>query len=373
MELEFDKEIDAILRRARETRGVLVGDDPPKKHLDADSITAFAENALPEKIKLFYTGHLADCDSCRKQLSHVILMNTEAVSSVDGAASSVSAPVALTWYQNIFKTPGLAIAMGALVLVFSTVLGYFVLQRNNEPANSTVTQVTDAEPKIGVPSFGGEAGTSNSGPSTPVANAANSAVTASNKEIGATGSTAANTASNIAAKDAPAGGTIEANREKNFSHDGVAAEAPQPLTAAPPPPVAKPADDRDEKKDELDKGKETQDSPLAARRADGFGMRRDAPPAAAKTGPARSGPLQNKSNQINDSVSEMAVTRVVAGKTFNNRNGAWYDSAYRGQATTNYRRGTDDYKKLDRGLRNIADSLGGTVVVVWKEKAYRIQ
>ena len=69
----------------------------------------------------------------------------------------------------------------------------------------------------------------------------------------------------------------------------------------------------------------------------------------------------------------MTVKRKVGGKTFDNRNGAWYDSAYRGQTTTNYRRGTDEYKKLDRGLRNIADTIGGTVVVVWKEKAYRIQ
>ncbi len=370
MELEFDKEIDAILRRARETRGVLVGDDPPKKHLDADSITAFAENALPEKVKMLYTGHLADCDRCRKQLSHVILMNTEAASSVDGAASSVSAPATVTWYQNLFKTSGLAVAMGALVLVFSTVLGYLVLQRSNKSANSTVTQVTNAEPKIGVPSFGGDVETANSISPAPIANVANSAAASSNREPGTVGSAAANTASNIAAKDAPAGGTITANRDKNFSLDGVAAE---PLAAAPPPPVAKAMDDRGEKKAESEKGKETQDSALSARRADEFDRRRDAPPAAAKTGPARSGPLQNKSNQINENMSEMAVSRVVGGKTFNNRNGAWYDSAYRGQATTNYRRGTDDYKKLDRGLRNIADTLGGTVVVVWKEKAYRIQ
>lgn len=69
----------------------------------------------------------------------------------------------------------------------------------------------------------------------------------------------------------------------------------------------------------------------------------------------------------------MPLTRTVSGKTFNKRDGAWYDSAYRGQATVNVRRGTDEFKKLDGGLRNIAITLGGTVVVVWKEKTYRIQ
>jgi len=69
----------------------------------------------------------------------------------------------------------------------------------------------------------------------------------------------------------------------------------------------------------------------------------------------------------------MPVTRVVGGRTFNNRDGAWYDLAYHGQATSNYRRGTAEYKRLDGGLRSIADTLGGTVVIVWKAKAYRIQ
>ncbi len=69
----------------------------------------------------------------------------------------------------------------------------------------------------------------------------------------------------------------------------------------------------------------------------------------------------------------MPVTRVVGGRSFNNRNGVWYDTAYHGQATSNFRRGTEEYKKLDGGLRNIANTLGGTVVIVWKQKAYRIQ
>ena len=53
MELEFDKEMDSLLRKSGEaSRGVLVGDKPdekPKVHLDADQLSAFAENAMPEK------------------------------------------------------------------------------------------------------------------------------------------------------------------------------------------------------------------------------------------------------------------------------------------------------------------------------------
>src|SRR5207253_5486488 len=78
---------------------------------------------------------------------------------------------------------------------------------------------------------------------------------------------------------------------------------------------------------------------------------RDMPAPASKAGPSR-GPLQNQSNQINkDGVFEMSVTRKVGGKTFRNRDGAWYDSAYHGQSTTNFRRATEEYKQLDSGLR----------------------
>src|SRR5689334_9834794 len=110
MELEFDKEIDAILRKGRDTRGVLVGDSPPepKKHLDADTIAAFAENALPKRAKMLYLEHFADCDRCRGQLSQSIAFNREA----DAAAAStiwppVEAPKAAPWYAGLFKTQNL--------------------------------------------------------------------------------------------------------------------------------------------------------------------------------------------------------------------------------------------------------------------------
>ena len=125
--------------------------------------------------------------------------------------------------------------------------------------------------------------------------------------------------------------------------------------------------ERDEKKASTEPLKEQpKDAGLAKRKSESRALRNDASPPAAKT----VGPLQ--SNQTNNNY-QMSVTRVVGGKTFANRDGAWYDSAYSGKATTNIRRGTNEYKKLDSGLRNIADTLGGTVVVMWKAKAYRIQ
>ena len=69
MELEFDKEIDALLRKARSGTSVAGRGE----HLDADAIAAFAEGALPAAARKTYTAHFADCDSCRKALSHHVI------------------------------------------------------------------------------------------------------------------------------------------------------------------------------------------------------------------------------------------------------------------------------------------------------------
>ena len=63
----------------------------------------------------------------------------------------------------------------------------------------------------------------------------------------------------------------------------------------------------------------------------------------------------------------------MSGKTFERKQGVWYDTTYQGRPTINVQRGTAEYNRLDGGLRSIANSLGGTVVIVWGAKAYRIQ
>ena len=65
--------------------------------------------------------------------------------------------------------------------------------------------------------------------------------------------------------------------------------------------------------------------------------------------------------------------RVVGGRTFEKKQGVWYDVAYSGRPTINVQRGTAEFSRLDGGLRSIANSLSGTIVVVWGAKAYRIQ
>jgi hypothetical protein len=146
------------------------------------------------------------------------------------------------------------------------------------------------------------------------------------------------------------------------------------MSAPAQPAAAAPAAD-DAKAAEVSK-EESKNAALAKRSETEDRMeRRDVPPAAARSGPTRSGPVQMQSNQVqlDGQAGRAREQRSAGGRTFENVNGVWTDIAYRGQATTNVRRGSDDYKKLDSGLRSIAERISGTIIVVWKDKAYRIQ
>lgn len=390
MELEFDKEMDTILRRAG--RGVLVGDSPPAKpkHVDADEIAAFVENVLPARTRALYMEHFADCDRCRKILASTMLMAGDAVAPAASAVTEQSKELAIpavSWYQKLFRTPNLAVAMGALVLVFGGVLGVMVLQNRQAEQNSSVAQVTESERQPGGPSLNETTVANAAAPAAniapAIANTANSnsysaapfpgaisATPSTDKPAAPAGRPDLSFSGGVPADADVAGGEV---RPKEEERQPIAKGAP-----APPPRPGVVADGVDVGRAEAKAAEpakdDTEDRLSLKRKQTEEARSRDLPAAPAKSGPARSGPLNMQQNQIaTQNITEMPVTRSAGGKTFNNKNGAWYDSAYKNQATMNFRRGTDEYKKLDSGLRSIADQIGGTVVLVWKGKAFRIQ
>ncbi len=378
MELEFDKEIDAILRKAREPVAVGLASENAA-HLDADVIAAFAENALPEQAKTLYMEHFADCGGCRKLLSQAVLMNAEAVATPVSSSVTAAVVAVIPWYQSLFKTSNLAFTMGALVLAFSGILGYLALQDRTQNSSTTVSESKAPENNRG-PYYSGESSTSNSNAFSAANIASNAAAT--NTSTSNSTTTMPEYSSNTAVHPGgPSPGVSGANDlDKVTTANGDSTEPAKPVAAAPPPvdqPVSREAD---EKTSGEDKQKDLRkDTELAGRRkADDDRMARDAVPSTAKkTGPSRATGPRNNQQEMNvqtQSVMGMtAPTRSAGGKNFVSRNGAWYDAAYHGQKTKNVRRGTDEYIRLDSGLRSIAESLGGTVVVVWKEKAFRIQ
>jgi hypothetical protein len=398
MELEFDKEMDSLLRKTGEAkRGVLVGDVPnekPKVHLDADQLSAFAENAIPEKSRALYMSHLADCDRCRRILSGLITLNAEAMPAEDRVIAPVISPAAMEpWYRRLLL-PNLAYVMGGLVLAFGGLIAISVFQFS-DGGEATVSQSVETAPAARGPMFAdGQAVTDQ------MANT-NSASMAANKPEMAQSANAASSAVNTASNTSPTGaGADKLAKETSprdqpgYSADGV--DAAKPTAAAPvmapqppAPSMAAPKredaemnevaasemkdDDRKSRAEAKMKTAEGQKADLSinSRQVQDLPRTQAGGVAKAAPGPSRES-TQNFPNRANNT-SELFEEKRVSGKGFQRRNNVWYDNSYRGQATTNVKRGTDEYRKLDSGLRSIAESLSGVVVVVWTGKAYRIQ
>ena len=383
MEFEFDKEIDSLLRQTAQGETVATLNpkskiqNPKSAHLDADELSAFAENALPEKTRLNYISHLADCDRCRKILSNLIEINSaaqsETVHAADAPPLAATAPE-VPWYRKFFAVPTLAYAMGALILLFAGFGVFTILQ--NDSRNTEVSQTYEKQ-------IGGKGAASDSdaltqempGNRASANSAMNSAASsnmmanASNPATVAPSATANSNAAitprevepNLAEGRKDDKSLIARSQPQKAESSGIAA-APAP----PPPPPAKQSDDF-----ALDEQKETQ-PPSGS----GQNQAQNKPQIMPRAPLPATGTHRDEESQDAAKLSlkrNAADTIVVSGKTFNRANNAWIDAAYRGQATTNVSRGTNEYKKLDSGLRGIVENLGGTVVIVWKSKAYRIQ
>ncbi len=367
MELEFDKEMDAILRKARGGSGVFV----TTAHLDADMIAAFVENALPEKTKLLNMEHFADCDRCRKQLAFAMSMNSEAEPVTAGVEPVVEA--AIPWYSKLFRTPNLALAMGALVVAFSGVIGYLAIQNRNAPARSDVAQANVSKPYAGETSSGAASNSANNAPVSPAAPVAsapvNPAMPAAQPTVNAPESSTGRVDQPVASKNEPTD-TYGLTDEKEEP-------ATKPVTAEPVPVAGGQTAKTEERKDDAKLKGEDEVLADSTKAGDDRTISRDgqvmSPLKKAPGGPTRGVGPSLSQQQSNANVYNETQYRSVGGKNFDNRGGVWYDTTYNGQPMIRLTRGSAEYKKLDGSIKRIAQNLGGIVVVVWKAKAYRIQ
>ena len=395
MDLEFDKEMDALLRRAA-GRGVLVGDDP-KKHMDADAIAAFAENALPEKSRMIYTQHLAVCNPCRTTLAGLITLNAESEPAMAAAAAPATA-ASVPWYRALFASRNLAYTMGALVLVFGGLLGFIVLRNSYLGENTTLSKVEDVQTAQNAPAR---------------AEGANSLTSTTNANSNSTGIEPGEIPRSVGVADEqlPAEPNAIAAPPPGFSAASNTAGAPdkdqspvgldkeKAAAGQPAEPVDAPKREEEERaKNEVKLAATEQEM----RKQDAAGnvfrnqQNQMTPGAGNKTtGPSRADVQRDNraydARQLDDRAlmkakksespavaaestdSVTATVKRAGGKTFELKQGVWYDTAFQGQKTKNVRRSSDDYRKLDGGLRRIADTIGGTVVVIWNGKAFRVQ
>ena len=386
MDFEFDKEIDALLRQTARSGGFV--SNQTAAHLDADEISAFAENALPEKARQRSMAHLADCDKCRKSLSSLIALNseTENVEATHHAEGRNFIAVPVPWYRKLFAFPNLAYTMGALVLVFSGITVYTVLQSAGDSQNTMVSQTYDKQPS-------GKGMSSDGDQTASESYSSNSAVSANTMMSNAAMNSTSNSAANFSA--IPSAPVITTNSNAAMSREPTDKDlkpATKVLTPQKEPvDLAKTEDsmaagatlpapkERDRENDfqidgELQKQQNQAQNSIAQNQTQIMPDSRNVQRAPMPTMRA-----ENKRESLEESKNDAAkklksaATTNVGGKSFKRESNVWYDSTYRGQTTQNITRGTNEYKKLDSGLRGIAENLGGTVVVVWKAKAYRIQ
>lgn len=378
MELEFDKEIDALLRKARSDSPAGQA-APDSDHLDADEISAFAENALPEMTRQFYTAHLADCDRCRKTLSSVISMRSEAAPEAASSGAFIPIAAAAPWWTKFLAGPNLAYVMGTLVLLFSGFLGYLVLQRNPRPGNAEVSSVYEPESRAGGPSAAEEPQLlpdANASANTNAPAAANTMANAPRNPANSM-TTSTNAATANVARSGVTVGSADSSVSAVEKSPPTTADTVTPSAGAAAPRTVRelPLTARDERQLEL--ANEKDNVALAEQKSKQTGNKRamrEAPPAKSALSKLE-GPRQNNQDNAQQSgnMTQASAGRTVGGKYFELRQNVWYDSSYRGQGTKTVRRGTSDFLRLDGGLRYIVEELGGAVVIVWKQKAYRIQ
>jgi len=106
---------------------------------------------------------------------------------------------------------------------------------------------------------------------------------------------------------------------------------------------------------------------------------KSAPPSSEVAGASRPGVgelrVEARKSAVTRSRSEEAPeTRSVGGRKFKRQGNAWVDSKLKSSMSVRtVGRGSEEFDKLDSGLRSIAKQLSGEIVVVWKGKAYRIR
>jgi len=356
-------------------------------HLDADELSAYAENALPLATRARYTAHLVDCDNCRKIVSQLSIA-TGRPAEARGAGPET---VVSTWSEKLaalLSPRTLRYAMPALVLFAVIAVGFFVLRQQKEASlvakrsaeNSHVAE-TQAESKQ-LATSPAQSGTKTSG---------NEEQAGSQKHAKATSETDSKTSERAAGSaGAAASPTAAPAKDKESSKNEPVATArpsyaPEPSPSATPttetarPATAKVADEPREKEKAAARKKEADKTGAFAVTAS-----KDAP-ASPQTGSTQPSARKAKAAPSNARLmggvpggraDDQAEIRTIAGRRFRRQNSAWVDTAYdSSQSTTNVARGSDQYRALiadEPDIRTIAEQLSGQVIVVWKGRAYRI-
>lgn len=359
-------------------------------HLDADELSLYAEGVLAPPTKARYTAHLADCARCR-----TLVVGLAQSVGLKVQREPAAHPGGRSFWQSmvtLFSLPVLRYAFPAVLLTGVIAIG---LMAWRQQARSTLVAVNQqAEPAAAFDQARSNSGDLPTNASTPpVQEKPGADVNLPAKEVGKDSVSESGVLQQKPASDST-GITLDGNAQQDpakaspMAGAGVGQPVYAPDPATPPPPPAKVAAEPEDKsmarKDdysEREAAKRNQDDfKLASKddsprhgpsrsRAMPTGGRRDEDLNTENRAPA----LKEKKKEAN----EESDSQTVSGRTFRRSGNAWIDTAYNSSRTLmNVGRGTEHFRTLmadEPGLRTIVQQLGGEVIVVWKNRAYRIR
>ena len=399
MKGETNNQIDLLLRRMGRADGDVARDAQTAaddRHLDADELSSYAQNALPEAARLRYTEHLAECATCRKIVGELSV----SLGAVAAAApvETVPAPGGFRMFlASLFSPLVLRYAVPALGVIVVMIVGFVVLRQQRQPelARTMNKQVEEPESITGAsptPTF-------NDGKSqTPEQVPSRGNVEPKSKPA----SVAAESAGGAGSAPAAAAGSGKDER---------AVDEVQPSATPPPPAPAKVAEPIEAQAPATTTGTVAKKQPEVAKaKADAEGAKPAGGTFTIAQQKAAKDAEENKSKATSSETSgfvgglggsrNRATTRrtaeatredekraerdqaneeirTIAGRRFRKERGIWTDTAYDSStATVDMARDSEQFRALvadEPGIGTIARQLDGEVIVVWKGRAYRIR
>jgi len=399
MNREPNKEIDILLRKLS---GKQNGDAAAaegnssanaSEHLDADELSAYAENALPASLRSHYTEHVADCNSCRKLVAQLSLSSTAAIVRAPVEESAPSRLKALL--AGLFSPLLIRYAIPAMAVILVVAIAWIVVRR--EPVHEQVAQniETRTQPALpnqsGSPAVDDQISNESSAPKKGLVEHNQPQPQGTPSEDRAAVTSAGNKAPEESKE-----GEVAAKRDQAPPAAPVSVVAPSAGTGtgAVAQPKAASEVERNEpeprKKAEADVAKaQNQIQNQQERRI--YEQNRSGPsePKAVQRGVntqnsnesqrelARQRASEREAQAKDKASDDEAEVRTVGGHKFTKRGRVWVDALYDSDsATTNVSRGSDQYRSLmgdEPGLRAIVEQLSGEVLVVWKSRSYRIK
>ncbi len=450
MKQDFNDSVDSMLRDyarrvsaresfAGESRAPqrLAFDQDNMEHLDADEITAFAENALPAAARARTVAHLADCNECRQFV--VALTNAENISSESVnrlPPQIVHARLSLRERFAAFFASHLALryAVPAFAAVlFVALIAGVILNRHQPDATlvaskqeSQTIAVSTSSDTVNATNGNASASSANLiADSAPVSNTATTATTDTTTTTTTTNAAASSRrAANANAPDAKKESTTTSASQNNnssvnaplvadlkpqpaisdkqrFDDDAARVTNRSPAAAAPPSASMANANmsgnsagvaagqneqinvtsNQDAKAAQGSAGSksdavaQTSDSTSFSTEVRAASRRRATSTTTAAKKPL---PVNGRAATNADSPSAApSALRRINGRDFRRQGTRWIDAAYvPSQSTTNLTRGSKQYLTVvgaEPGIGKIAAQLDGEIIVVWKGRAYRIR